>query len=267
MDSRHPGFLCVGLLFHAMIFLTSRREVRMSRWSFLPAFLMSMALPLSAQTSKPKYLPDSDHMCKATLPDGTPYDVLDRVFLKEWEGQPLYVKVRVYYRPGSGEFLWRSTGYSETGYASALKDSPKRAGPSCEEPYRHILLLQDGEWADFWAERGRITVFHCNLKFSTREKAWSYIAQHWQDGADDPGPSTKWVLEILLYDQLGYEFFRPKRLLFDARPYSYDSLVSVKKAGSHWELEIKGADEPNRATVLLDSKFKVLQAKKNTPIH
>jgi hypothetical protein len=241
----------------------------MGRWKFLAAFVAAVlivtALPLSAQTSKSGYLSGSDHVCKATLADGTPYEVWDRVLLKEWEGQPLYVKVRAYYRPGSGEIFWRSTGYSKTGYANALKESPKKAGMSCEEPYRHIVVLQDGEWADFWAERGRVVVSHCNLKFSSREKAWVYIEQHWQEGADDPGPSTKWVSEILLYDQLGREFFRPKKLEFDARPYMYDSLISVKKVGANWELEIKGADEPNRATVLLDREFRVIKATRNGP--
>ena len=239
----------------------------MSRWNFLAALLMSMAFPLSAQTSKSKHLADLDRLCKATLTDGTPYEVWDRVFETELERQAVYVKVRAYYRPGSGEFSWRSTGYSKRGYASYLKDSPRKAGASCEEPYRHILILQDGEWADFWGQNGRITVFHCNLRFDTREKAWSHVVRHWQDGADDPVPSTKWVVQILLYQQLQREFFRPKRLEFDARPYSYDPLISAKKVGSNWELEIKGADEPNRAMVILDSNFKPLAVTKNPARH
>jgi uncharacterized protein (DUF924 family) len=83
---------------------------------------------------------------------------------------------------------------------------------------------------DFWAERGRIVVFNCNLKFDTREKACDYIAQHWRDADDDPDARRKWPSEILVYDQLGREFFRPKRLEFDARPYSYNSAGSVKKS-------------------------------------
>jgi hypothetical protein len=61
----------------------------------------------------------------------------------------------------------------------------------------------------------------------------------------------------------GREFFLPKRLEFSAQPYGYNSLGSVKKVGSNWELEIKGADEPNRATVLLDSEFKLVNVTKN----
>src|SRR5271167_1700287 len=51
-------------------------------------------------------------------------------------------------------------------------------------------------------------------------------------------------------------FFRSRRSEFDARPTIFEPLVSAKKVGSHWELQIKGPDEPNRATVWLDSNFK-----------
>jgi len=237
----------------------------MRRWKLLVVLLL-MAMPASAQSSKPRFLPDSDRMCKANLADGTPYEVWDRVFVTQLRGQPLYVKVRAHYRPGSGEFVWRSTGLSEKGYASELKENPNKAGASCEELH-HLLLLQDGEWADFWAWNGRVEVFHCNLRFKTREKAWSHVAIHWQDAPESAGPAAKWVVELLLYHQLGYDFFRPKRLEFDARPYTYDSLSSAKKVHSNWELEIKGADEPNRATVILDSNFKLLAVTKNSAAH
>lgn len=102
----------------------------MSRWTFLAALLMSMALPLGAQTSKSTHLPDVHRVCKAALADGAPYEVWDRVLETEWEGQRLYVKVRAY--------------DSEHGYTSYLKDRPKKAGASCEEPHGHILILQDG---------------------------------------------------------------------------------------------------------------------------
>jgi hypothetical protein len=58
-------------------------------------------------------------------------------------------------------------------------------------------------------------------------------------------------------------FCTPKRLEFSAQPYSYNSLGSVKKVGSNWKLEIKGPDEPNRATVLLDREFKLVKVTKN----
>lgn len=236
----------------------------MNRWSTLALVLLLGAWPLNAQSSNARYLRDADQMCRATLADGTDYEVWKRVFVTEWEGRPLYVKVQAYYKPGSGEFLSWNTGLSEHGYASDRKENPPTPGASCELPYNHILSLKDGEWADFWASNGRVEVFHCNLKFETREKAWSYVVNHWQDGRE--GQSAKWVAEILLYQQLGRDFFRPKRLEFDARPYSYESLISAQKVGSNWRLEIKGADEPNSATVLLDSNFKLLKAQRELPI-
>jgi len=85
-----------------------------------------------------------------------------------------------------------------------------------------------------------------------------YVAKHWKEGRES---------EILLYQQLGSDFFRPKRLEFDARPYTYDSLISAKKVASNWKLEIKGADEPNIATVLLDGNFRLLAVAKNPATH
>jgi len=60
---------------------------------------MVMAMPVSAQSSKARYLRDADHMCRATLGDGTAYEVWNRVLVTEWKAQPLYVKVWGYYRP------------------------------------------------------------------------------------------------------------------------------------------------------------------------
>jgi hypothetical protein len=80
-------------------------------FGFLAALLVTAALPLSAQTPEPRYLREADHVCKSTLPDGTAYERWDRVFLTAWENKPLYVKLRVYYRPGSETFLWVSTGF------------------------------------------------------------------------------------------------------------------------------------------------------------
>ena len=236
----------------------------MGRQTFLIAVLLTMAISLHGQATTPGLLPGSDHACKAVLDDGTSYEKWDGVLLEEWEGQRLYVKVRAYYRPGSGEMLWRSTGYSKAGCQGMLKEIPKRADTSCGENDRHILLLRDGEWADFWAERGRIVVFHSNLKFATREKAWAHIGQHWREASDDPGSSTKWMSEVVLYDQLGREFFRPKSLQWDARPYKYDSLLGVKKMGTNWVMEMKGADATNRATVVLDGNFKVVKVAKHS---
>jgi hypothetical protein len=240
-----------------------------TRWKLLAALVL-MSMSLSAQTSKPKYLSDSDHMCKATLANGTAYEVWDRLLLTKWNGKPSYLPVRGLYRSGSGEFLWRtSVGFSDQEHAIEMMEKPQKGGACPEDPQHHILLLQDGEWIDFLASNGNVTVFHSNLKFHKREEAWSYVAEHWQDGQFGifGGGSTKFVEMTTINQQLGSDFFRPKRLEFAAQGYFYNSLGSVKKVGQHWEVEIKGADEPNRATVLLDSNFKLLSVTKNPATH
>ena len=94
------------------------------RWKLL-ATLILMEVPLSAQTSGPRYLSDWDYMCKATLADGTKYEVWDRLLLTDWQGKPIYLPVRALYRPGSGEFLWRaSVGFSDKQHASETMEKP-----------------------------------------------------------------------------------------------------------------------------------------------
>jgi len=235
------------------------------RWELLAALIVMLA-PLDAQTSKPTYLSDSDHMCKARLTDGTDYEVWDRLLVTESNGKPSYWPVRGLYRPGSGEFLWRAgLGFSDKEQTIQMMEKFQKGGVCPEDKEHHVLLLQDGEWIDFEASGGNIAVFHSNLKFQTREEAWSYVAQHRQDAdyALVGGPSRKFVEVINISQQLGADFWRPKRLEFSAQGYFYNSLGSVKRVGQNWELQIKGADEPNRATVLLDNKFKLLAVTKN----
>jgi hypothetical protein len=239
------------------------------RWKPLAALIL-MVVPLSAQTSEPRYLSHWDHMCKATLADGTKYEVWDRLLVTAWQGKPSYLQVRGLYRPGSGEFLLRaSMGFVDKEHAVATMEKPQKGGACPEEPEYHVLLLQDSEWMDFLSRNGGVEVFHSNLKFHARKEAWSYVAEHWQDA--EPflvgGASTKFVEQINLGQQLGADFIRPKRLEFSAQGYFYNSLGSVKKVGRNWEVEIKGADEPNRATVLLDNNFKLLAVTKNAGTH
>lgn len=227
-------------------------------------------MSLSAQSSKPRYLSAPDNMCKAALADSTAYEVWDRLLVTEWNGKPSYLPVRGLHGPGSGEFLWRaSVGSSDQEHSMKMMGRPQKGGVCPEDPSYHILLLQDGEWIDFLASNGNITVFHSRLKFSTRKEAWSYVAEHWQDGQFGifGGASKKFVELTSLNQQLGTDFFRPKRLEFAALGYLYNSLGSVGKLGQNWEVEIKGADEPNRATVLLDSNFKLVAATKNPATH
>jgi hypothetical protein len=239
------------------------------RWKPLAALIL-MVVPLSAQTSEPRYLSHWDHMCKATLADGTKYEVWDRLLVTAWQGKPSYLQVRGLYRPGSGEFLLRaSMGFVDKEHAVATMEKPQKGGACPEEPEYHVLLLQDSEWMDFLSRNGGVEVFHSNLKFHARKEAWSYVAEHWQDA--EPflvgGASTKFVEQINLGQQLGADFIRPKRLEFSAQGYFYNSLGSVKKVGRNWEVEIKGADEPNRATVLLDNNFKLLAVTKYPDTH
>jgi len=239
------------------------------RWKPLAALIL-MVVPLSAQTSEPRYLSHWDHMCKATLADGTKYEVWDRLLVTAWQGKPSYLQVRGLYRPGSGEFLLRaSMGFVDKEHAVATMEKPQKGGACPEDPEYHVLLLQDSEWIDFFSRNGGVEVFHSNLKFHARKEAWSYVAEHWQDA--EPflvgGASTKFVEQINLGQQLGADFIRPKRLEFSAQGYFYNSLGSVKKVGRNWEVEINGADEPNRATVLLDNNFKLLAVTKNSAAH
>jgi hypothetical protein len=238
-------------------------------WKLLSALVL-MAVPLSAQTLEPRYLSDWDHMCKATLADGMKYEVWDRLLVAEWQGKPSYLAVRGLYRPGSGEFLLRASGgFTDKEHAVAMMEKPRKGGACPEDPQYHVLLLQDGQWIDFWSRNGGVEVFHSNLKFRARKDAWSYVAEHWQD-ADPFGvgfASTKFVERANLDRQLGADFFRPKRLEFSGQGYLYNSLGSVRKVGQNWELEIKGADEPNCAAVLLDSDFKLLAVTKNPGTH
>src|ERR1700688_1136198 len=137
----------------------------MTRLPSLTLLLSLAVLPLRGQTAPPRYLPDVDRMCRASMENGMKYEIWDRVFVTEWEGKPLYVKLHAYYMPESGNFMWRTTGLSEHGYEREPSEKLKKLGGECKDNYRHIVLLEDGEWVDFWAERGRILIYHCTLKF------------------------------------------------------------------------------------------------------
>jgi hypothetical protein len=235
------------------------------RRPLLPALILltlpSAAMP--AQTPPPKFLPEYTHMCSENLADGTPYQMWYRVFLTEWKGQKTYVNVRAYYKPGSGEFFWQASGFSQQTFD--IVDKPYANKPANCDLFRdHAIFLQDGQWDDFTSWNGGITILHSDLKFHSLKKAWSFVTEHWHETDPGGGSNKGRANTISLGQQLGYDFFRPKRLEFDARPFVYNSLESVKRVGPNWELEIKGADEPNRATVVLDSNFKLLSVTKHT---
>lgn len=234
----------------------------MNHTKFLPAVLVLCALPIHAQTLKPRFLPGTEQVCEARLADGTHYSIYGRILKTQWNGEDVYVDGRAYYMPGSGEFLWRGTTYSKHGYITDIKNRPNPSKQLCDDSLRHIVELRDGEWVDFYASNANITVFHSNLRFPSIDKAWQYVSAHWQDWKDEfflPPSKAKWCNTFSVYKELGGDFFRPESLRFDARPYFYNSLVSATKADSGWQLEIKGADEPNRAVILSDRNFILLK--------
>jgi hypothetical protein len=224
-----------------------------------------LSLPIQAQSPKAKFLEGRLEVCEARLADGTPYNVYGRALKARRKGEDVYADLQAYYMTSSGEFLWRETIYSEQGYLTTLKERSNQPRHLCNDSYHHIVQLRDSEWADFSAEDDRITAFHSDLRFPSIERAWRYVSEHWEDGSWDAFRSTKWCEWTSLYNELGHDFFRPERLRLDARPFSYDSLLSATKVGSNWELEIKGADDPNRALVLLDRNFKLLKVTRTTP--
>jgi hypothetical protein len=220
--------------------------------------LLLVVTPAKAQTPQPKFLPEYDQMCNEKLADGRPYERWYRLFVTEWKGQKVYVGVRAYYMRGSGEFFWHADNMSEQTYEVAVKrysNQPK----SCAEFLPHVVFLQDGHWDDFY---GTIRVFHSDLKLDALEKGWAFVLEHWRETAFDAAPNPRWVTKISIGQPLEPGFFRPKSLEFDARPYFYNPLGSVKRVGANWEVEIKGADEPNRAIVLLDANFKLISVTK-----
>jgi hypothetical protein len=223
-------------------------------------------LPIQTRSPKATFLEGSLQVCEAKLPDGTNYYVYGRALKARWKGEDVYADLQAYYMPSSGEFLWRETTHSEHGYLEMLKERSNQPRYPCNDSYHHIVQLRDSEWADFSAQDDHITVFHSDLRFPSVERAWQYVSENWEDGSWDAFRSTKWCEWISLSKELGRDFFRPERLRLDVRPFDYESLLSATKVGSNWAVEIKGADDPNRALVVLDPNFKLLRVTKTAPI-
>lgn len=234
----------------------------MNHARFLPAALVLFALPLHAQTPKPKFLPGTEQVCEAKLADGRHYSIYGRVLKTKLNGEDVYVDGQAYYMPASGEFLWRGLTYTEHGYISDLNNRPRPSKQLCDDSPHHIVELRDGEWVDFFASNAFITVFHSDLRFPSIDKAWQYVSAHWKDWKDEcflaPG-TAKWCNSFSVYKELGGDFFRPERLRFDARPYFYNPLGRAAKVNPNWELEIQGADPPKRAVILLDRNLRLLR--------
>jgi len=226
------------------------------------ALFLLLAMPGFAGTRKATLLPEAKETCTAHLPSGQSYEVRRRAFHWKQNGNDVYTDATAYYVRESGEFLWWGQGYTKEGYLKDVKNAPKF---DCAALRRITIELQDGELALFFAQNGDIHVFHSTLKFSSIKKGWQYVEEHPDETSEWLG--GKWQERVSLNKELGDDFFRPEKLRFDARAYFYDSLASVAKVGSTWQVEIKGADEPNRALVVLDSNFKLLKVTRtNAPV-
>jgi hypothetical protein len=224
--------------------------------------LLALAIPSHSGTQRAVLVPGSDHTCLEQLPDGTKYEVHFRTLKARWQDRDVYVAVKAYYKPNSGEFLYHGSIWEKEDY---LQNPKGNAAWSCEPNGRSVVLLEGKEWVELWALTSgpRLDVFHSELHFPSLGEAWRYVSTHF-DACRIPIPSEKAKCsdEIPLYKDLDFDFFRPERLRFIAAPYDYNPLVSAKKVGSTWEVVLKGADEPNRAMLLLDENFKLLKIRK-----
>jgi hypothetical protein len=205
-------------------------------------------VPVHSESAKATLVAGTDQTCPTQLPNGTSYEVHVRTLKANWKNRVVFVTVKAYYKPDSGEFFYESAIISKEGY---LRDFRQRPIRTCKPTEGHIVLLENGEWADFSASN-RLDVYHSTLQFATIGKAWQYVSTHFEE-------CQKCWEEIPLYKELPEMFFRPESLRWNARPYFYNSLISAKKAGSTWEVVIKGADEANRAVVILDENFKLVK--------
>jgi hypothetical protein len=211
----------------------------------------------SAPPQKASFLKEKDQTCVLRLATGQEYELQFRTFRWKKDHTEMYTSAVAYYAPGSGAFLWWGMASTREQYLSYIAKEGKF---DCAAKLTNFLLLQDGDWVAFSAISSGIRAYHSNLRFPSTGKGWEYVADHPDEMAS--WSSGKWVEFISVGKELGPDFFRPERLRFDARPYAYDSLTGVSKVGPNWQLEIKGADEPNRAIVLLDSNFKLLKVTK-----
>ena len=221
-----------------------------------------LTFPLHAQRQA-EFLPHTKHTCTSRTANGQEYRIEYRAFHWRNQDKDVYTGAVAYYAPGTGEFLWWG-GLGFTTKEAFLRNWGSSSGTTlCKSKRPDIAVLQDGEWADFYGENGGIHVFHSKLKFPSMEKGWQYVAEHPEETSSWLG--GKWLQVVVLDKELGDDFFRPERLRYAAQGYFYDSLAGVTKVGSTWQVEIKGADEPNRALVVLDSDFKLLGVTKTPP--
>jgi hypothetical protein len=231
-----------------------RFSTRLSVRLLFFALLAGVAVPLYA--AGPTFLPEADRSCEATLPSGIHYTAYGRILKASYRGQTVYVDIRAYYKPGSGEFLWFGPAYSQKAYMSTEKDKARTPQELCEPKYPHILVFQDNEWVDFLVSEDKLQVLHCNLRFPTIALAWQYVARYWDEASYS---FQNWSTWIPLGKELGTDFFRPASSR-NSEPYTYDFLVNAQKVGESWQVEIKSADGARRALVTLTVNFRLVKA-------
>jgi hypothetical protein len=222
---------------------------------------VSGCVPLLSQptpTQKGTFLKEKQQSCESHLANGKKYEFQFRTFRWMKNNTEMYASAVAYFAPGAGEFLWVPAGGVMT------KDQYFRFGAkegkftcAVATKFFHFLLLQDGQWIAFAAINSGIRVYHSDLRFQSISSGWDYVAEHPEEMSSFS--EGRWVEFVSINKELGNDFFRPESLRFDARPFVYDPLAAVTKVGSDWQLEVEGADKPNKALVYLDHNFKVIK--------
>lgn len=221
--------------------------------------IVSGSVPLLGQptpTPKATFLKEKEQRCESHLATGKKYEFQFRTFRWMRNNTEMYTSALAYYASSSGEFLWVPVEGVMT------KEQYFRFGAnegkfSCDAKFFHFLLLQDGQWVAFAAINSGIRVYHSDLRFESISSGWDYVAEHPEEMSSFS--DGRWVEFVSIDKELGRDFFRPESLRFDARPFAYDPLAAVTKVGERWQLEVEGADKPNKALVYLDGNFKLIK--------
>ena len=194
---------------------TEERNRLVKLRSFLLTLLL--ALPLRSEPRK-VVVRGTDHTCPAQLSDGTTYEIHYRTLRTRWHDRDVHVVVKAYYKPGSGEFLYYSSIWSEEDYSRTVK---QHEAWSCKPNDGSVVLLAGGQWADFMALTSgpRLEVFHSRLRFSSIEEAWRHVSTHFDECQT---LAAKCYDEIPLYKDLDFDFFRPESFRQNAAPYDYN---------------------------------------------
>lgn len=231
-------------------------------WAGSIALLILLAGAIPAYAAGPTFLLGADRSCQGTLPNGLQYSAYGRILKTSYRGQTVYVDLRAYYKPGTGEFLWFGPAYTQQAYTTTVKDKPRTAEDLCQPKYPHILIFQEHEWVDFLVSEDKLQVLHCNLKFPTIALAWQYVTRYWDEAAYS---FQNWSTWIPLGKELSADFFRPANLRNSTEPYTYNFLVNAQKVDDSWQVEIKSADGASRALVTLTVNFKLVKVARMAP--